>query len=258
MLRNISVFVVFLLFSSCATTTTTKQIDPLSGIKDTKLKEVLSKALDAMGGYENWNNLKSLQFHKKTNLYEASGAIEKATDQKHTYTFQPSNKVNITWKEGAISNEMVMEDGDVKKLIDGQVDKEAKSSSLKNSIYASTFVIGIPFKLLDEGAQLSYEGTKVIASGKKVHVVKAVYNPSSYKTHTKADIWWHYFDEQNYQQVGYTVQLHDHSSYVENLSFDRVEGFLFTTSRESWRVDENGNKTYLRADYEYSKYEVNK
>ncbi len=253
MQKNIYVFLAFLLLSSCATT---KQKDPLSAIKDSKLKEVLSKALDAMGGYENWNNIKSLQFNKKTNLYEASGAIERATDQKHIYTFQPANKVSITWKEGDVDNEMLMENGAVKKLKNGLVDSTAKATSLHNSIYASTFVIGIPFKLLDEGAQLSYEGTKLIPSGKKVHVVKAVYNPTAYKAHTKADIWWHYFDEQNYQQVGYTVQLHDHSSYVENLSFENVGGFLFTTSRKSWRVDDNGNKLYIRADYEYSDYEV--
>lgn len=253
MLKNIYVFLAILLFASCATT---QHKDTLSTVKDAKLKEVLSKALDAMGGYDNWNNIKSLQFDKKTNLYEASGAVEKATDQKHTYTFHPTNKVNISWKEGDVVNEMLMEKGQVKKLKNGQVDTTAKSSSLKNSIYASTFVIGIPFKLLDEGAELSYEGTKVIANGKKVHVVKAVYNPTTYKAHTKADIWWHYFDEQNYQQVGYTVQLHDHTSYVENLSFDRVGGFLFTTSRKSWRVDDNGNKEYIRATYEYSNYEV--
>ena len=257
MLKNICVFAAFLLISSCTTTnTTTKQQDPFSAIKDSKFKEVLNKALDAMGGYENWNNLKELQFHKKIALYEASGAIEKVTDQIHRYTFQPQNKVSITWKEADTAYEMVMENDEAKKLKNGVIDPTATSASLKNSIYASTFVIGIPFKLLDEGAQLSYEGTKVIANGKEVHVVKAVYNPVAYSAHTKADIWWHYFDVQNYQQVGYDVQLHDHTSYVENLSFDKVGGFLFTTSRKSWRVDENGNKLYVRADYEYSKYEL--
>ncbi len=254
MLKYIYVLAFFLLISSCATTI--KERDPLSTIKDAKLKEVLNKSLDAMGGYENWNNLKTLQFHKKTALYESSGDIEKATDQIHRYTFQPQNKVSINWQEADIVHEMVLENEDAKKLKNGVVDLTAKSSSLKNSIYASTFVIGIPFKLLDEGAQLSYEGTKVIPNGKEVHVVKAVYNPTVYNAHTKADIWWHYFDVQNYQQVGYAVQLHDHTSYVENLSFDRVDGFLFTTSRKSWRMDDNGNKLYLRAAYEYSKYEL--
>ena len=254
MLKSIYVFAVILLISSC---TTTKQAGLMSSIQDAQLKEVLTKALDAMGGYENWNNIKSLQFQKKITLYDASGTIEKTTDQKHVYTFQPENKVNITWTEEGVVNEMIMENGEVRKLKNGQIDTEASLTSLKNSIYASTFVIGVPFKLLDEGAQLSYEGTKMLASGKKVHVIKAVYNPAAYKKHTKADVWWHYFDEQSYQQLGYTVQLHDHSSYIENLSFDRVDGFLFTATRNSWLVDANGNNLYVKAGYEYGKYEVN-
>ncbi len=254
MLKSFYVFSVILLISSC---TTNKQVDPISSIEDPQLKEVLKKALDAMGGNENWNNLKSLQFQKKTELYEASGAIEKVTDQTHAYSFQPSNKVSITWKEDDIAHEMLMENNQAKKLVNNSIDTEAKESSLKNSIYASTFVIGIPFKLLDEGANLSYEGIETIASGKEVHVIKAIYNPTSYKSHTKADIWWHYFDVQNYHQLGYSVQLHDHTSYVEDLSFDRVGGFLFTTSRKSWRVDDEGNKTYVRAAYEYSDFKLN-
>jgi len=255
MLKNIFFLVILLIASSCVTPTAIPQ-DPLSSVKEVKLKEVLSKALDAMGGIENWTNLKSLKFQKKTEVFDATGAIENITDQTHHYTFQPNNKINISWSEDDSSHEMVLENNLVKKTINGSIDPTAKLSSLKNSIYASTFVIGIPFNLLDEGAQLSYEGTKVIASGKEVHVVKAEYNPEVFDSHTKADIWWHYFDIQNYQAVGYSVQLHDHTSYIENLTFDQVGGFLFTTSRESWRIDGDGNKLYVRAVYEYSDFEL--
>jgi len=255
MLKNIIILGILLITSSCVTTNT-KQ-DPLSFIKEVELKEVLSKAMDAMGGIDNWNNLKSLKFQKKIEIFDAVGTIESSTQQTHHYTFQPENKVNISWSEADSSHEMILENNIAKKTINGSIDPTAELSALKNSIYASTFVIGIPFKLLDEGAQLSYEGIEVIASGKEVHIVKAIYNPEAFDSHTKADIWWHYFDVQNYQQVGYTVQLHDHTSYIEDISFDRVGGFLFTTSRKSWRIDENGNKLYVKADYEYSDYELN-
>ena len=256
MVKNIFFLGILLLISSCATPTVI-QPDPLSSIKEVKLKEVLSKALDAMGGIENWNNLKSIKFQKKIELYNASGVLEKVTDQTHHYTFQPENKVNISWSENDSSHEMVMENNLVKKTINGSIDTTTEPSSLKNSIYASTFVIGIPFNLLDEGALLSYEGIKVIASGKEVHVVKAVYNPEAFASHTKADIWWHYFDVQNYQSVGYSVQLHDHTSYIENLTYDQVDGFLFTRSRDSWRIDDDGNKLYVKAAYEYTGFELN-
>lgn len=252
MYKYLSVLFLFLIFS-CSTI---KPSDPLGAIQDQQLKEVLTKAFEATGGLDNWNKMKALKFQKKTELYEASGAIEKASFQDHHYFYNPDPKVHISWKDGATKQELLMDANGPQKKINGQLDNTANLASIENSILASTFVIGIPFKLMDEGVALAYDGTKTLPNDKKVHVVKATYDPVNYEQHSKADIWWHYFDVKDYRQVGYTVQLHDHTSYVENLAYDRVGGFLFTTERKSWRMDDAGNKLYLRAAYQYSNYEV--
>jgi len=246
-----------ILLCVCLSCNTTKSVqNPISSITEPELQSVMQKAFTAMGGLSNWQSKKSIHFDKKTELYLASGDIEKATFQKHDYYEQPNSKVEISWRENEAAHLLQFEDGKAQKKINGKIDTSAKTNSIKNSIMASTFVIGIPFNLIDEGTVLSYEGIQTMVNGKKVHVVKAVYNPDISANHTKSDIWWHYFDEKTYEQLGYKVQLVDHTSYVENLTFERVGGFLLTTTRKSWRLDEEGNKLYLRAAYEYSNFEV--
>jgi len=251
---NLGILLCLCLCLSC--NTIKKNQDSINSIGDVQLKSVMQHVFAAMGGLSNWETKKSIHFDKKTELYLASGAIEKATFQKHDYYNQPATKVEISWKENGVGHLLRFEDGKAEKQLNGKIDSSANSMALKNSIMASTFVIGIPFKLLDEGTALSYEGIQTMANGKRVHAVKAIYNAADYSNHTKSDIWWHYFDEQSYQQLGYKVQLADHTSYVENLTFERVGGFLFTTTRKSWRLDEDGNKLYLRAAYEYANFEV--
>jgi len=240
---------------ACSSTQIIKE-NPLQTIKDPTLKSTLDKAFTSMGGLENWNNKASLRFRKKTILYLANGEIEKSSDQIHFYENLPTNKVTISWEADQDSHIIQMIDGKVSKMVNQKVDESANTTSLKSTVAAATFVMGVPFKLMDEGASLSYEGIQTIQSGKEVHVVKATYNPVAFKNHTKSDIWWHYFDKNTHEQVGYMVRLNDHNSYIENLTFERVGGFLFTTSRKSWRVDENGEKLYVRAEYEYSDFEV--
>ena len=246
-----------ILLTLCLSCNTTKSIqDPISEITEPELKNVMQKVFTAMGGLSNWQTKKSIHFDKKTELYLASGEVEKATFQRHDYYNQPSSKIDISWEANKVAHLLRFEDGKAQKQVNGKVDTSVNTSAITNSIMASTFVVGVPFKLMDDGAAFSYEGIQTIANGKRVHVVKAIYNPDAHANHTKSDIWWHYFDEKTYHQLGYKVQLFDHTSYVENLTFERVGGFLLTTSRKSWRLDEQGNKAYLRAAYEYANYKV--
>ena len=229
----------------------------INNLQDAKVRTTLDKVFQAMGGLQNWQDLQSLQFKKKTILYLASGEVEKVSDQIHIYENKPNQSVQIRWQEDQDQHLIEMEGETVVKKVNQKIDNQANLTSLKNTVLASTFVIGVPFKLMDEGVSLSYDGIQTLQNGKEVHTVKATYNPTQHSNHSKADIWWHYFDKDSYEQVGYQVTLHDHTSYIENLTFERVGGFLFTTSRNSWWVNEQGEKTYIKAAYEYSDFIIN-
>ncbi len=230
--------------------------DPYAHLTSDEVKRVLKKAMDRAGGLTKWNQIKTLQFKKDYALLFESGEIENAALQTHTYTFPPESKVSIEWeKEG--KKHLISQDGaQPTKKVDGVVDTTANQQSLTNTVLSATFVISVPFKLLDAGVVLSYDGLDTLADGRKVEVLKAVYNPAQTDTHSTPDTWWHYYDADDFTFVAYMVQHADHFSYVENLSFDEVDGFVFPRERKSYRVDEERNIQYLRATYEYMDYEV--
>lgn len=256
-------FYCFLLFiiSSCLDENLEKEpqkeVNPFEHISDSKVIDILTKAFEKAGGLERWNNLEKIHFEKHFALFDSTGAVEMEVKQQHDYYFKPKNEIKISWKdkEGSL-NEIISKDNAIVKKINGKVDESANAESLKNTILSSTFVAGIPFKLLDEGPQLSYDGIDTLRSGKTVHVLKAVYNPENHDNHSTPDIWWHYFDENDYRQLGYMVQHIDHFSYIENLTFTKANDFPLTETRKSYRVDSLKNILYLRAEYDYSGYDL--
>lgn len=248
-----------LFFFSCQNETPEQEpqpeVNPFDRISDSKVTEVLQKAFEKAGGLERWNNLTEMHFEKHFALLDSAGNIETDVIQQHDYLFKPNHQINISWKDGdENSNKIISENGDIVKKKNDEIDTTANSESLENTVLAATFVIGIPFKLLDKGVELSYDGIDSLRTGKAVHVIKAVYNPSTHDHHSKPDIWWHYFDVNDYRQLGYMVQHDDHYSYIENLTFTKSNDFLLTETRKSYRVDPHRNILYLRADYEYLNY----
>jgi hypothetical protein len=103
--------------------------------------------------------------------------------------------------------------------------------------------------LLDEEAKLIFEGQKTLESGELVEVIRVDYGPDS-------DVWWYFFDQETAEMVGNEIQLKDHRSLVYNLSVEEVEGLKLHGKRESYRVNEQGEKLFLRAEYRYSDYEI--
>ena len=61
---------------------------------------------------------------------------------------------------------------------------------------------------------------------------------------------------QTYDLVANKVILSDHTSWIENLTYDTSTGLKFNEKRKSYRLNKQGEKTYLRAEYFYSNYSV--
>ena len=106
-----------------------------------------------------------------------------------------------------------------------------------------------PWKLLDKGGKLIYEGKKTLENGTEVASIRVDYGPD-------ADTWWYYFDSKSFEMLGNEVLLKDHRSRIYDLSSEQVEKMIFHGNRESWRVDEAGKRLFLRAEYRYSNYEL--
>ena len=249
-----------LLALSCASETPTSEDvppqDPLSHITDGEVIRVLSAAMDKAGGLERWNQLASLQFTKDYSLLLESGEVENAAFQKHLYSFGANPTVDIEWEKEGKAHAIHFKGGQYQKLLNGGPDTSMAQQSVINTVLSATFVVSIPFKLLDEGVQLSYGGLDTLGNGKVVEVLQASYDPEEHAEHSTPDIWQHYYDAEDYTFLAYMVQHADHYSYVENQSFHEVEGFVLPKTRKSYRVDQDRNLLYLRADYAYDDYSL--
>ncbi|MCB9052845.1 MAG: hypothetical protein H6556_25705 [Lewinellaceae bacterium] len=229
---------------------------PYQHIEEEAARILLEKAINRAGGLEAWRSLKTLRFKKYTTLYDSTGATESEGWQDHDYTFYPEWRIRISWVEDSLLHEMAYNGKRVSKTIDGRADTTADQQALLNSIMSSTFVMSIPFKLLDESVQLAYIGTDTLENGPIVEAIRASYTLGQYDSHSTPDTWWHYFDKNDSRLLAYVVRHSDHFSYVKNLNFTTAGGFLLPAERESYRVDSRRNILYLRAKYRYTDYEV--
>ena len=254
----------FLFVFGCKTTPpkqdslATAQEDRLAYIEDSEVKDLLEKAMESMGGLEEWNSLSKLSFQKEFTLYAEDGAVEQSTFQGHSYQFLPETHIRIEWSQDDAEQELTYDGQEVKKTMNGSPDTRSSVSALENTLFSSTFVANLPYNMLDEGVALTYLGKDTLDTEQIVEVLQAVYNPGEHSHHTTPDTWKLFFDQESYKLVGYMVQHADHYSYVINLTDTLVQGFTFVKDRESYRVDSLGNRLYLRADYAYSHYRVEK
>lgn len=213
-------------------------------------KALLEKSINAHGGLEAWNGLSSLKFRKWTRLVDEDGSVESELDQWHEFRFQPYFEGKITWTKDSITHVSIW-DGFKMSYFMGE--NEVKNvdflASKRKDFDAAFYAVAQPWKLLDEGTKLSHEGQKTLENGNLVEVIRVKYGPD-------ADIWWYYFDPVSFEMIGNEVQLEDHQSLVYNLTFEAVESFKLHGKRESWRVNDKGEKLFLRAEYRYSDYEI--
>ncbi len=250
---------ILLEFCSCQSKNNfsqTSEKDSFANIKAEKVVDILQKSFDRIGGLAAWKNKSSIHFKKYFALYDENGETEMAVDQVHDYFYTPKERIEIHWMKDGKKHQIVSHGETIDKTIDGQKDIEAKAKSLNSTVKSATFVMDIPFKLLDDGVQLKYAGTDTLENRQVVEVIRADYDPATYDHHTTPDIWWYYFDQKDYRLCGYMVQHLDHYSYVKNLSYQEVDGFLLTKDRKSYRVDSLRNILYLRADYSYTDFRV--
>jgi len=235
-------------------TTATQEIDRYDHIEDEKARSIIKASVENAGGMGLWESIKGLDYTKDFSLLEADGSVEKAFSQVHAYTYKPT-VIDIKSKENGELIHTTLKDGKYSRTKNGSP-VDAGVAALTKAVNTSTYVIGIPFKLLDPGAAIKYDG-EITFNGKQVDVVQVSYNPTKNKNHSTADVWKYYFDKEDAKVVGNWVDAGDHANVIENLTFERVGGILWNKKRKSWRLDSLGNKLYVRADYSYDNYKVN-
>lgn len=213
-------------------------------------KAILAKSIAAHGGSAAWNRISALKFRKWTRLLNEDGSVESELDQWHEFRLHPYFEGKITWIKDSITHVSIWDGNKMSYFMgENEVKNESFLAVKKKDFDAAFYAVAQPWKLLDEGTKLSYEGQKTLENDNLVEAIRVDYGPDS-------DIWWYYFDPVSFEMKSNEVQLKDHRSLVYNLNFEEVEGFKLHGKRESWRVNEKSEKLFLRAEYRYSDYQI--
>ncbi|GAA0879076.1 hypothetical protein GCM10009119_20440 [Algoriphagus jejuensis] len=211
---------------------------------------LLQKSMEAHGGADKWEEMSSLKFRKWTKLINEDGSVESEITQQMEFRFKPYFEGKMTWTKDSLVH-VVTWDGSLMHYLMGanEVKNPSFLASKKKDLDAAFYAVAQPWKLMDESAKLTYEGQKTLENGKLVEVIRVDYGPGT-------DVWYFYFDPNSAMLVANEVQTNDHRSLIYNLSFVEADGLRLQGIRESWRVDENGKKVFLRAEYSYTDYVI--
>jgi len=244
---------IFLVIS-IGCTQESKVVDRYEQISDSIARDIIKASISHAGGIEKWESIKQLNYTKDFSLLLPDGKVERSFEQVHEYHYEPLDLL-IMSKENGDMIQTQLKDGKYSRLKNGEP-MDIKKEALVKAVNTSTYVIGMPFKLLDPGVEIVYDGELLLENNNLVDVIEVSYDPGKNKNHSTADVWKYYFDKDDRKIVGNWVQTGDHANIIENLTYERVGGILFNKKRKSWRLDSLGKKTHVRADYDYNNYEV--
>ena len=236
-MKKTLIYFVCLSCLACAEMETTSSPKPqnlFAHLKNAQVRQIIEKSITTHGGLEAWKAKKRLTYTKAFSLLKADKTVEKKFVQKHDYTYNPL-KISIHSTENGRLIHTTLQEEKYIRTQDG-VALDLPKDKLQKAVNTSLYVIGIPFKLLDEGAQITYFGTDTIQN-RAVDVLEVRYDAKKYDNHSTSDIWRYYFDQEDGKVLANWVQSSDHANLIENLTFERVGGILFNQKRKSWRLD---------------------
>jgi len=212
---------------------------------------IVRKSIIAHGGWEAWEKVRQVKYRKTILLFDSTGQLESKVIQFHSYQLKPLFTGEISWKVAEDTHRIVYDGEQAVKMINGQaLEDSLASQNAYNSMMAAHYVLFQPFKLLDPGVVLRYEGRDTLEEGEVVDVVLASYNRDN-SNHTKSDRWWYYFDASSNRLLANMVEHEANNSYIKNLDYDATNALLLNHHRKSYTVDSLRNLLFLRAEYFY-------
>ena len=216
--------------------------------------KVVENAISTAGTYKKWNNIASLSYTKKSRLLLENGEIESELTQRHQYVFRPNKSIKIRWEVAHDSFLIVHNDSVSLKFKNDSLIEQG--NRVKSTVNSALYVLGMPFKLLDNGTVLNYEGLRWFNGVDSVHSIKATYAPEEHPNHSTSDVWWFHFDKDNFSFPSSLVYHEPTYALIENEIVVEAEGLIFPGIRKSYRCDALGKKQFLRAEFWYEDYDI--
>ena len=228
---------------------TRTKVSPMERLADNKAGNIVRKAIEQAGGWEQWTTKKTLSYTKVMTYFDSTGIVEREVRQVHQYQLRPQLKVRISWEENGDKYTIINNGQQAWKLKNGQqLTKQSDINHAWNSSFGAHYVMCMPFKLTDPGTVLTYEGLDTISNGKVIHSIKTTYKEgagSSAGYHT----WWYYFDRADYSLIANFLDYGDGFSYTQYETFIEQQGIKLNKVRQSYRTNADRDLKYVRTVY---------
>lgn len=221
--------------------------------QDAEVSRVLHRAFEKAGGWDKWETLSTISYKKRSVLYLENGDVESDVTQFHEYQVKPTISASIFWRKEGNRHSIIVQDGTANKYLNGELVAENDPAVYK-SFLSAHYVLFMPFKLADAGVSLTYEGVESLEDNVEVDVIKASYAPATHENHSTSDLWYYYFDRSNGVFLGSMVYHAPTYAYIKNSEINDQLPITMNTYRESYRVDKNRNREYLRGEFFYADY----
>lgn len=204
---------------------------------DDSSRAIIDRSIAYAGGYDAWQQKKTLSFDKKSTSYDSTGKLVRQTAMHLDYMMKPEFKARLTYKLHDTTITLIHDGQKARKLYNGKVSDEQKDiDGAWNSCYGSQFVMCMPFKLKDGGIKAEYIGQVSMADGVPAQVIKTTYikGAGSNPNH----IWYYYFEPGTGKLLANSFNgKNNYWDYTRYEQFERVSGLLLPSVRKSYTAD---------------------
>ena len=204
---------------------------------DDSSRAIINRAIAYAGGYETWEQKRTLSFDKKSFSYDSSGKIIREIDQHFDYMMKPEFKAKISYRLSDTTITLIHDGQKARKLYNGKVSNLQKDiDGAWNSIFGSQFVICMPFKLKDPGIKAEYVGQVVLKGGIPAQVVKTSYMKGAGSNPEL--IWYYYFEPVTGKLLANSENgKNNYWDYTGYDKFEKTNGLLMPSVRIGYTAD---------------------
>jgi hypothetical protein len=198
---------------------------------------IIDRAIVYSGGYETWQQKKTLSFDKKSISYDSAGNVTREIDQHFDYMMKPEFRAKVTYMLHDTAITLIHDGEKARKLYNGKVSGEQKDiDGAWNSLYGSQFVMCMPYKLKDPGIKAEYIGQVTLSDGVPAQVVKTSYikGAGSNPDH----IWYYYFEPGTGKLLANSFNgNNNYWDYTRYSEFEKANGLLMPSVRKGYTAD---------------------
>ncbi len=229
-----AIILVMISIVACKQKTTTNKTSSTATMDDSS-RTIINRALAYAGGYDAWQQKKTLSFDKKIIMYDSIGNVKRETEQHIDFQLQPDFRAKMTYMRNDTAITLLYDGQNAHKFFnDIEAKKEKDNDGGHGSIFGSYYVMCMPYKLKDPGAKAQYIGALTLTDGTPAQVIKMTYIKSG---DTYADDSWYYYFAPSGKLLANTFQGKDSWDFTRYERFEKADGLAMPAERTGYTAD---------------------